>query len=101
MKSEHRKDRRYYVSQRARMAHADGSLLGHCTVVDFSATGARLKPDEGVEVPDQFLLLLSWTGNLHRECSVAWRANAVIGVTFVFDRKIKSKSTPAPAPLQN
>ena len=47
-----------------------------------SKTGARLFAD-GVDVPDQFHLLISGERYSRRECQVVWRLGGEIGVTFV------------------
>ena len=48
-----------------------------------SAGGARLKFGAQVEVPDEFILLLScFDGSLMRRCFVAWREEKEIGVQF-------------------
>ena len=51
-------------------------------ITDISKHGARLFAD-GVEVPDQFHLLISGEKGSRRECQVVWRLGGEIGVTFV------------------
>jgi len=51
-------------------------------ITDLSKTGARLFAD-GVEVPDQFHLLISVEKYSRRECQVVWRLGGEIGVNFV------------------
>jgi PilZ domain len=83
MRAEHRKNRRRYVMQAARIGLADGSMLGDCRVIDMSGAGARLEFKNIDTVPDQFELLLSYDGHLRRQCSVVWRSETAIGVEFI------------------
>jgi hypothetical protein len=65
------------------MVQNGGAVIGPCTMVDVSAGGARLKFGAQVEVPDEFILLLScFDGSLMRRCFVAWREEKEIGVQF-------------------
>jgi len=91
MGPEHRKDTRRIVRQAARMVCSDGSGLGTCLMIDVSRTGARLRVDASDAVPDEFILLLSHDGKLHRQCAVAWRSLTAVGVRFLPDRSIKEK----------
>jgi hypothetical protein len=52
-------------------------------MADISATGARLKVEAPGALPDQFILLLSHDGQLRRHCTVAWRSNNAVRVSFV------------------
>lgn len=84
MAAEHRKNMRRAVSQGARIARVDGSILGTCQLRDVSVSGARLEIETPVShVPDNFFLLLSYDGRLRRQCSVVWRAKDSVGVEFV------------------
>ena len=75
MSAEFRKGRRRNVHHGARLIHSDGSVLGECVMADLSATGARLQVKLPATLPDEFILLLSRTGQLRRKCSVTWRGN--------------------------
>jgi hypothetical protein len=83
MRPEIRKSIRRTVRQGARMVQTDGSPLGICLMSDVSATGACLKVETSVTLPDQFILLLSHNGELRRQCSVAWRSDNAVGVRFL------------------
>ncbi len=62
-------------------------------ITDISKQGARLFAD-GVEVPDQFHLLISGDKGARRQCQVVWRLGGEIGVTFVGpDRRLVSRLT--------
>jgi PilZ domain len=89
MGQEFRKSKRRYVRHGARIIRPDGIVLGTCVMADLSATGARLQVKQPATLPDEFILLLSHTGQLHRKCSVTWRAETEVGVKFVVDRPPK------------
>lgn len=88
MRPEYRKSTRRSVRQGARIVSADGAALGSCVMLDLSGTGARLETDAVDVLPDEFILLLSHDGRLHRQCSVAWRSAKSIGVRFLPRRQI-------------
>jgi hypothetical protein len=88
MRPEYRRSTRRSVHNGARMARADGTVLGTCLILDLSGTGARLKTDASEALPDEFILVLSHDGRLHRQCSVAWRSPTAIGVQFLRRRPI-------------
>jgi hypothetical protein len=91
MRPEYRKSTRRSVRNGARMAGSDGSTLGKCVILDLSGTGARLETNASKALPDEFILLLSHDGRLHRQCSVAWRSETAIGVRFLAGRLAKQK----------
>ncbi len=64
------------------MLGLDGSALGACVLTDLSAGGARLLVKPPANIPNRFILVLSWNGQLKRECLVAWRSADAIGVRF-------------------
>jgi|SRR5579862_2238848 len=70
MRPEHRKSTRRFVRHGARIVGADGTALGPCVMIDISGTGARLKTDSSQKLPDEFILLLSHDGRLHRRFAV-------------------------------
>lgn len=80
-----RKTPRRFVQQPAMMVNDDGSILGACTMLNVSATGALLKPKAPTPVPNEFILVLSRNGGLRRRCMVAWRSESAIGIRFLFD----------------
>jgi hypothetical protein len=61
---------------------ADGVPLHHCTVLDVSHGGGRIRLDTGVTVPDRFTLLLTRSGTVRRACRVIWRHHDYLGVAF-------------------
>lgn len=52
-----------------------------CTVRDLSATGARLKCDGSVNIPDTFELIVELDGT-EADCEVVWRKANEVGVRF-------------------
>ena len=52
-----------------------------CTVRDISDTGARLRSDGSVNVPDTFDLIIEIDG-FEASCQVAWRRGNELGVHF-------------------
>jgi hypothetical protein len=68
------------VQCRAAVASNERAERHDCTVYDMSQTGARLLVDPGVELPPEFLLVLS--RNVSRRCKTIWRHERQIGVRF-------------------
>jgi hypothetical protein len=62
----------------------DGAILSQCTVLDVSATGAKIEIKIPIEIPDEFDLHLSSNGEVRRHCQVVRRTENEIGVNFVF-----------------
>ena len=58
MFDERRRHRRYTINRIAKFQTDSGALPRDCMITDISKQGARLFAD-GVEVPDQFHLLIS------------------------------------------
>lgn len=77
------------------MMGIDGTWQRPCTMLDISASGARLQvPDsiEGLNIKE-FFLLLSSTGLAFRRCELVRVNGDEVGVKFVEDKgHIKKKS---------
>jgi len=71
------------VSHPAQILNPDGSKLLPCTVVDVSATGAKLMLQELAELPQEFLVLFSNNATVSRQCKVSWQSGTKIGVRFI------------------
>jgi hypothetical protein len=82
MSSERRKHQRHTLNRIAKFQADAGTLPRDCMITDISKQGARLFAD-GVEVPDQFNLLISGENASERECRVMWRLGGEIGVSFI------------------
>jgi len=63
-------------------ASNDRRLTVACTVRDLSATGARLRVESSLSVPDTFELIIEVDG-LEASCEVAWRRANEVGVRFL------------------
>jgi PilZ domain len=81
--SDKRRSKRKTISRHAKIQVVGGSLPRDCLITDMSAGGVRLHV-EGVDVPDQFVLLLSdGSGKSRpRDCSVVWRLGLELGAKF-------------------
>ena len=53
-----------------------------CQISDISATGCRLKVQGSSYIPSHFTLNFT-ASNTFRECEIAWRNEAVMGVLFL------------------
>ena len=73
--------RRCYRAAKIRLA--DGTPAQDCLVIDISDAGVRLNA-EGLDLPDEFVLLLSNDGVIRENtCKVAWRCGDEVGAKFV------------------
>ncbi len=82
MSTERRQHRRYTINRIAKFQTDAYSLPRDCMITDISKHGARLFAD-GIEIPDQFHLLISGENGGRHECRVVWRLGGEIGVTFI------------------
>ena len=80
---EKRRGKRQQFWQRADLALVkDGSHIAYCQVSDISTGGACLHLKSTVQLPEEFLLVLSRAGKVFRHCRVV-RANGLeLGVKF-------------------
>jgi hypothetical protein len=81
--SESRKHRRVDLSYVARVMTLEAELICDCALVDVSQGGARIAVLAADMVPDEFLLAFSPKSDVSRKCTVAWRRDDEVGVTFV------------------
>ena len=70
------------VLKAGRAASNDRHLTVSCTVRDISDTGARLRLDTSLGVPDTFELIIEIDG-LEVNCEVVWRSKNEVGVRFL------------------
>jgi hypothetical protein len=80
MVREKRKSVRRRVQSRAALARSEQAPRQDCLVYDMSHTGARILIDPAIELPQEFLLLLS--RNVTRRCKLVWRKDREAGVRF-------------------
>jgi len=80
---EKRRHRRRQVAQPALIVSESGDVVGRCTMLDVSASGARLKLETKVELPSSFVILLSmYHPTTRRQCSLAWKNGTDVGIRF-------------------
>jgi hypothetical protein len=80
-------------------ASNDRRLTVGCTVRDLSATGARLRVEGSLTVPDTFELIIELDG-LEANCQVVWRSGSEVGVRFLHaPRMVSARRTQVINPL--
>jgi hypothetical protein len=80
---ERRRSARRSHYRAAKIQLGAGTLARDCLVIDISDGGARLHV-EGLDVPDEFVLLLSGDGMAQEStCKVVWRSGHEVGAKFV------------------
>jgi hypothetical protein len=81
------------------VACIDGRLIVPCAVRDMSETGARIKVQCPVSVPDTFELFIELDG-LEAACQVVWRKGEELGVKFLgAPRKVREKRIQVVVPV--
>jgi hypothetical protein len=82
--AERRRSSRHVINRIAKLQFTGGMPSRDCVVTDISDGGVRLYI-EGIDVPDEFVLLLSdGEGNTRpRECRVVWRLGFELGAEFL------------------
>ena len=80
-------------------ASNDRHITVACTVRDVSATGARLRTDSSLSIPDTFELIIEVDG-LEANCEVIWRKGSEVGARFLgAPRIVAAKRTQVINPL--
>ncbi len=86
-KNDNRKAARVQMEGRpeANVMSIDGTWRRACSLLDVSASGARLELGEVSELlnSQEFFLVLSSTGLAFRRCKLVWINGTTIGVSFV------------------
>ncbi len=82
MWQERRRTQRQVVNSAARIQSHVGSPVHACLVTDASDGGIRLFAD-GIDLPDEFILVFDGTGQAGRKCRVVWRLDDEIGAEFI------------------
>jgi hypothetical protein len=77
-----RRTERHAVGGLAKIQLGTGSLPRDCWVSDISDGGVRLHA-EGMDVPDEFTLVLMGVDGGRRDCRVAWRLGHEVGAEFI------------------
>ena len=73
------------VKAQLRMGEKDH--LGDCQILDLSPTGARIKIDPGLELPEMFNLFIPARSET-RVCKLRWNRDGQIGVEFLANEHI-------------
>ena len=84
MLHERRKTPRQIVNRSARILPRADAAAQDCVIADMSEGGVRLLT-EGVELPDEFILLAEGIEPAGRKCRVVWRLDNEIGAEFADD----------------
>jgi Tfp pilus assembly protein FimT len=74
------------------IAYSGRHITIAAAVRDVSDTGARLRVENALAIPDTFELLLDLDG-LEADCEVTWRKDREIGVRFTALRAVEPKRT--------
>lgn len=80
-RSEMRKKPRRSFHYNARIVMDKVTQVG-CEIADISHNGARLTLASEVELPPDFVLLLTRNGGARRHCRLIWREGLTVGVAF-------------------
>ncbi len=72
--------KRHRAIQKGQIIFSGSNCAQPCAILDFSETGARLRPLDSFICPDRFQLRDN-KSTLH-ECSVVWRHGTSVGVRF-------------------
>ena len=81
-----RKAERHSIDRFAKIQGRVGTLPRECMIVDISDTGVRLHA-ENVEVPDEFMIMITGVEQGRRDCRVVWRLGYEIGAEFTDARR--------------
>jgi len=76
-----RASQRWRLIRWGRAIFRDGSCIVSCVILDLSEGGARIRPLDTVDLPEEFVLELR--DGEARRCEFVWREGEVIGVRFV------------------
>lgn len=86
--TEHRRAARRPVKQGAWIFLGAGSAPIPCLMLDLSSAGARLRFEENIATPDEFILVMSRDRRVNRRCEVVWRKEDSVGVRFLAAKSI-------------
>jgi hypothetical protein len=78
-----KRDTRKSVRQPAWITLDGGFATRPCTVIDLSATGARIETEDSREAAAGFRLAFSRDARSGRQCKVVWRRGRTLGVEFI------------------
>jgi hypothetical protein len=78
-----KRDTRKSVRQSGWITLDGGFAMRPCTVLDLSATGARIEIDDPRTAAAAFRLAFSRDARSGHQCQVIWRRGKTLGVKFV------------------
>jgi hypothetical protein len=82
MGKELREYARRKISATGMIYATDGKAIVSCSVRNVSAGGAQLILDREKELPPKFVLSMSQTGQVRRECTLVWQFSIMAGTRF-------------------
>jgi len=82
MTEQRRQPRRRTRLRPGKIATTGNAFLCECTIYDVSDTGARLRVDPNVIIPDE-IIVLDESCNTIAEATVRWREGLYIGVSYL------------------
>jgi hypothetical protein len=95
-----RKNARRTVSLEAAVIGVDGAWRHKCTIVDISASGARISLNPAISLPREFFLSFTENGRVSRLCELVWRADRKLGVRFAHEERAAELRSPfSPPPI--
>jgi hypothetical protein len=80
IRAERRQSERRRALKTALIVFQNGYCDIKCYILDFSDTGALLKPSDILQCPNQFVLKPS--SGPSRDCEVVWRGGTTVGVRY-------------------
>lgn len=78
-----RNDPRYKIGILAALMTEEDKFICFGAVEDASAGGAKLKLAKEIEVPENFVIVLSSKSGPRRNCSLVWQKANLVGVRFM------------------
>jgi len=78
----------------ARVSYADGAISSLCTVVQISATGAKIRIDASIALPAQFDIAIPQK-SIDCRANLIWRRDELAGVAFVRADAALAEMSPA------
>ena len=82
-KQQQKRDVRKSIQQAAWIVLDGGFAARTCTVMDLSASGAKVSIDDPNAVHTKLRLAFSRDGAKGRHCEVAWRRGRTMGLKFI------------------
>ncbi len=81
-KQHKKRELRKSVQQSAWIVLEGGFAARPCTVIDLSASGAKIRVDDANSINSKLRLSFSRDGRKGQSCEVAWRRGNTLGLKF-------------------